>query len=98
LFWTSPEMQRFQAERYARNPTRIALYEDTSFVSGSPILTNLRNLLANSVARPARMSGANYARVSAEFFDAVNGILSGGAVETRLAEMERAIRRAARGR
>jgi trehalose/maltose transport system substrate-binding protein len=98
LFLTSRDSQRIRAVKYSQNPNFMALYDEPDVVGSNPILGNLKGLLQTAVARPSRIVGPNYARVSAEFFNGVHAILSGAPVEAKLAEMESAIRRAARGR
>src|SRR5690606_20862570 len=45
-------------------PTRMALYSDTEILSANPLFSQLFDAFKNAVARPSRVTGAYYSRLS----------------------------------
>jgi trehalose/maltose transport system substrate-binding protein len=78
-YLTSPTEQKRRAIEGAYNPTIPALYQDTDVLEAAPFMGDLFDTFTNAVARPARVTGAKYNQVSAEFFNAVHQVLSGQA-------------------
>ena len=90
MFLTSPEEQKRRAIVAAYNPTIPALYEDPEVLAAVPFLGELYGTIANAVARPSRVTGDDYNRVSAAFWGAVHDVLSGeGEAEAALAALAR---------
>jgi trehalose/maltose transport system substrate-binding protein len=79
MFLTSREEQKRRAITGAYNPTIPALYEDREVLEAAPFLAELYPTIANAVARPSRVTGASYNRVSAAFWGAAHDVLSGEA-------------------
>ncbi|WP_084507171.1 ABC transporter substrate-binding protein [Geminicoccus roseus] len=78
-YLTSPTEQKRRAIGGAYNPTITALYQDTDVLEAAPFMGDLFDTFTNAVARPARVTGAKYNQVSAEFFNTSHQILSGQA-------------------
>ena len=77
MFLTGPGEQKRRAIVGAYNPTIAALYEDPDVLAAVPFLADLYPTIANAVARPSRVTGESYNRVSAAFWDAAHDVLSG---------------------
>jgi trehalose/maltose transport system substrate-binding protein len=71
--------QKRRAIAAAYNPTIPALYEDPDIVAVNPFITSLRPALEAAVARPSRVTGHRYNRVSNAFWSAVHDVLAGEA-------------------
>jgi len=76
---TSRDEQRRRALVGAFNPTIAALYEDPEILDANPFFATLREAFEGAVARPSRIAGIRYNRVSASFWNTVHAILSGEA-------------------
>jgi len=66
-----------RAIKGAFNPTIAAAYDDPALRAAQPFMVELGPLLAAAVARPARLAGNQYNRVSAIFWNAVHDTLAG---------------------
>jgi trehalose/maltose transport system substrate-binding protein len=89
------EEQLRRAIEGAFNPTLPAAYRDPRLLAAQPFLAEL---FTGAVARPARIAGAKYNRLSAIFWNAVHDTLSGrGDAADNLAAAERKLRRLRRG-
>jgi trehalose/maltose transport system substrate-binding protein len=87
---TGAEAQKRRAIAAGFNPTRPALYRDPEVLRANPHYELLAGVLANAIARPSRVTGVAYNRVSSAFWNAVHDVLSGRAeAEAALAEFER---------
>lgn len=62
--------------KFGFNPTIQSLYKDKEVLSNSEILGKFGNSLSNSVARPSRVSGADYNKVSNDFWNMVSRVIS----------------------
>jgi trehalose/maltose transport system substrate-binding protein len=92
LYLTSAAEQKRRAIEGSFNPTIGSLYKDSDILQANPFMGQLDPVFANLVARPARVTGSKYNRVSAAFFTAVQAILSHrGDAETNLADLEKAL-------
>ncbi|HET6519215.1 MAG TPA: ABC transporter substrate-binding protein [Geminicoccaceae bacterium] len=97
-YLTGPEEQKRRAIEGAYNPTIAALYEDGEVLQANPFFGELYETFTNAVARPSKVTGEEYNRVSSEFFSAVHGVLSGRSdAEAALAQLERRLERLSRG-
>ena len=74
---TSEAEQKRRAIDGAFNPTIASLYEDPDVLAAVPFLASLRETVASAVARPSSVTGEDYNKVSAAFWEAVHGVLSG---------------------
>lgn len=86
---TGAETQKRRAIAAGFNPTRPALYRDPEVLRANPHYELLAGVLANAIARPSRVTGVAYNRVSSAFWNAAHDVLSGRAeAEAALAEFE----------
>jgi trehalose/maltose transport system substrate-binding protein len=98
LYLTGPEEQKRAALVASLNPTIQRLYDDPEILRANPFLGDLREVFANAVARPSRVTGERYNQLSSEFWNAVHAILSGqGTAEANLARLQRTLERLSRG-
>lgn len=81
-YLTSTEEQKRRAILGAYNPTIVSLYKDADVLKANPFFGTLLDTFINAVARPAKVTGSKYSRVSADFRNTVHSILSGGAAQT----------------
>lgn len=90
----SAEEQKIRAIRGSYNPTIEALYADAEILEATPFFGELYGTFSNAVARPSRVTGEKYNRVSAAFWERVHDVLSGeaGAADA-LAALERDLAR-----
>ncbi|MFN3613165.1 MAG: ABC transporter substrate-binding protein [Rubrimonas sp.] len=89
MFLTSPEEQKRRAIQGSYNPTIAALYEDEEVLEAVPFFGDLYETFTNAVARPSRVTGESYNRVSNAFWNAVHDALSGRRdAEAALAALE----------
>lgn len=95
---TSAAEQKRRAIAGAYNPTIPALYDDADVLAAVPFFGQLSETFANAVARPSRVTGIKYNRVSAEFYATVHEVLSGRSkAEPALARLERKLKRLSGG-
>jgi trehalose/maltose transport system substrate-binding protein len=76
LYLTGQQEQKRRAVEGSFNPTILSLYEDAEIKQAAPFIGNLREVFANAVPRPSGVTGENYNKVSAEFFNTVHQVLS----------------------
>jgi trehalose/maltose transport system substrate-binding protein len=76
-YLTSREEQKRRAIAGSYNPTIPALYEDPEVLDAVPFFGDLYDTFVNAVARPSRVTGEKYNRVSNAFWNAVHGVLAG---------------------
>jgi len=99
MYLTSRAEQKRRAIAAAYNPTIVDLYSDAETLAAVPFLAELRGTLEAAVARPSRVTGAKYNRVSSEFWSAVHGALSGRVTpEAALGQLQRDLKRVRRTR
>jgi trehalose/maltose transport system substrate-binding protein len=92
LHLTSTDEQKRRAIDGAFNPTIASLYDDPEILAANPFMGQLRDVFVNAVARPSRVTGDQYNRVSTEFFNAVHATLSGsGDAASNLAQLEQVL-------
>ena len=97
-FMTSYDEQKRRAVEGSFNPTIAELYQDKEVLDANPFFGELYDTFTNAVARPSKVTGEDYNRVSAEFYGAVHQVLSGRTdAETALGQLERRLQRLARG-
>lgn len=77
VFLTGEEEQKRRAITAALNPTIPSLYEDPEVIKANPFMAQLKETFMNAVARPSKLAGQNYNRLSTEFANTVHRILSG---------------------
>jgi len=96
-FLTSEAEQKRRAIAASYNPTYPALYEDEEVLAANPFFGQLFETFSNAVARPSGVTGDQYNRVSAEFWQAAHNVLSGQeSAEAALADLERSLMRISR--
>jgi trehalose/maltose transport system substrate-binding protein len=93
MYLTSLEEQKRRAIAGSYNPTITGLYEDPEVLDAVPFFGDLYETFTNAVARPSRVTGENYNRVSNAFWNAVHGVLSDRAEgEAAMASLEQELR------
>lgn len=93
-FLTSPEEQKRRAIEGSYNPTVTSLYQDPQVLQANPFFGKLFDSFANAVARPSRVVGPQYNRVSNAFFRATHDVLEGSATPSaRLGGLSLELRR-----
>jgi len=91
--------QKRRAIEGAYHPTIPRLYDDPEIHQANPFLAGLGSIFANATARPSRVTGSRYNRVSTAFWTAVHDTLAGkGGAAQRLEALEAELRRIMRGR
>jgi len=79
LFLTRADEQRRRAIEASYNPTRPDLYRDQAVLAANPFFGRLLTVFENAVARPSRIAGRHYNRVSSALWRATHDILARGA-------------------
>lgn len=74
---TGARVQEARAVEAGFNPTRPALYADADVLAANPHYPALAGVLDKALARPSRVTGTSYNRVSSTFWNAVHDVLSG---------------------
>ena len=97
-YLTSYAEQKHRAIEGSYNPAIPALYRDPQVLAAVPFFGTLYPTFLHAVARPSRIAGTKYARVSAEFYYTVHDVLSGKvAAAPALATLQRKLTRLSRG-
>jgi trehalose/maltose transport system substrate-binding protein len=97
-YLTSYAEQKHRAIKGSYNPAIPALYRDPQILTAVPFFGTLYTTFEHAVARPSRIAGAKYARVSAEFYYTVHDVLSGKiAAAPALATLQKKLTRLSRG-
>jgi len=87
MYLTSPEERRAIEGSY--NPTIAELYSDAEVLAAAPFFGDLYSTFTSAVARPSRVTGEKYNRVSTSFWNAVHSVMSGqSTAEASLASLE----------
>lgn len=79
VYLTSKEEQKRRAIEGSYNPTIASLYEDPDVLKAVPFFGDLKATFTSAVARPSKITGANYNEVSNAFWNAIASVLSGKA-------------------
>jgi len=96
-YLTSRQEQKRRAIEASYNPTIVSLYKDQEVLAANPFFGQLFETFENAVARPSRVTGREYNRVSSAFWSAVHDVLNGeGTPEARLAALEHELNRLSR--
>jgi len=94
MYLTTEAEQKRRAIAGAYNPTIPSLYKDPEVLAANPFFADLGPVLAGAVARPSRVTGVNYPKVSNAFWDAVHAVLAKSTPpEEALAELDRNLKR-----
>jgi trehalose/maltose transport system substrate-binding protein len=97
-YLTSYAEQKRRAIAGSYNPAIPALYRDPQVLAAAPFFGELYTTFEHAVARPSRITGSKYARVSAEFYYTVHDVLSGKtAAAPALATLQRKLTRLSHG-
>ena len=92
-FLTSPEEQKRRAIEASYNPTVVALYQDPQVLAANPFFGQLFDSFAHAVARPSKIVGPQYNRVSNDFWRASHDVLEGSATPSaRLAALAKELK------
>ena len=86
-FLTSRAQQKQRAIDASYNPTLRSLYSDPEVLAANPFFAELRAPLETAVARPARVAGPQYNRLSSDVWRAAHDILGGAAPDARLTSL-----------
>jgi trehalose/maltose transport system substrate-binding protein len=70
-------VQKDNAVRLSRLPTRPALYTDKDVLSKNPWFKDLLPVFQNAVSRPSDVAGAKYNQVSEAIWTEVHNVLTG---------------------
>jgi trehalose/maltose transport system substrate-binding protein len=98
VYLTSSVEQKRRAIEGSFNPTMPALYTDQEILQANPFMGELGDIFAHTIARPSRLTGEKYNRVSAGFMNAVHATLSGnGDAATNLARLAKQLDTLSRG-
>jgi trehalose/maltose transport system substrate-binding protein len=93
LYLAGAAEQKRRAIEGSFNPTIVSLYKDREILQANPFMEQLGDVFAHTVARPARIIGNKYNRVSTEFFTAVHATLShNGDAATNLASLDKVLK------
>lgn len=96
-FLTAAPEQKRRAVAAAYNPTIPALYDDPEVLAANPFYAMMRPVLEQGVARPSRVAGRRYSRLSSMVWRATHDIVARGVqAAPRLARLAAEIRRLAR--
>jgi trehalose/maltose transport system substrate-binding protein len=96
-YLASAESQKKRAIELTQLPTLPALYSDPEVLQKNPYWKNMLDVLANAVARPSTVTGADYNQLSTAFFQSVNKVLTGGETpESAVKSVERVAKRIVR--
>lgn len=99
MYLTSRAEQKRRAIERSYNPTIVSLYEDPEVLAAVPFFGSLRATFANAVARPSRVTGAKYNRVSNAFWNAAHDVLAGKTTaKASLARLDGNLKRIKRGK
>ncbi len=77
MFLTSAAQQKTRAVEGSYNPTIPALYEDEDVLAANPFFAELLPSLENATARPSRIAGPHYNRLSSDVWRAAHAVLAG---------------------
>jgi trehalose/maltose transport system substrate-binding protein len=99
MYLTSKEEQKRRAVEGSYLPTIGVLYEDPDILKASPFFGSLLSTFKSAVARPSKITGSNYNKVSNAFWNAVHSTLSGKQkADAALASLEGELKRIKRSR
>ncbi len=76
MFLTNEAEQKRRAIKGSYNPTLGSLYKDADVLAASPFFGDLLDTFTSAVARPSRVTGAKYNKVSSAFWNATHAVLS----------------------
>ncbi|MDR3372812.1 MAG: ABC transporter substrate-binding protein [Ancalomicrobiaceae bacterium] len=77
MYLTSKEEQKRRAIGGSYNPTIAALYKDQEVLTAVPFFGALYDTFTNAVARPSKVTGTNYNKVSNAFWNTAHDVLAG---------------------
>mgnify|MGYP000698481187 CR=1 FL=1 len=93
-YLASYEVQKDNAVRLSRLPTRPALYTDRDVLARNPWFRDLLPVFQNAVSRPSDVAGARYNQVSEAIWTEVHSVLTGRKKgEQAVRDLEARIRR-----
>jgi trehalose/maltose transport system substrate-binding protein len=99
MYLTSKEEQKRRAVTASYLPTIEPLYKDPDILAASPFFGKLLPTFQNAVARPSKVTGGNYNKVSNAFWNAAHSTLSGKApADQSLAKLEGELKRIKRSK
>jgi len=87
-FLTSAPEQKARAIAASYNPTIPALYDDAEVLAANPFFGALLPSLESATARPSRIAGPHYNRLSRDVWRAAHDVLAGKPAAPRVAQLE----------
>ncbi len=92
-YLTSAAEQKRRAIQGSFAPTIASLYQDPEVLAANPFFADLAKVLEDAVARPSAATGAQYAQVSTQFWEAAHATLNGyGTARDNLARLDGRLR------
>lgn len=76
MYMTSAKVQKIRAIGNSLNPTLPELYKDKDIIAANEFMSSLSDVFANSVPRPATLTGLKYPQVSQSIYNATHDVLS----------------------
>lgn len=99
MYLTSREEQKRRAIQGTYEPTIGALYQDQDVLKAAPFFASLQATFNSAVARPSKVTGDKYNKVSNAFWNAAHDVLSGKQkAEPALASLESDLKRIKRNK
>jgi len=99
MYLTSKDEEKRRAIEGSYLPTIPGLYQDPEILEASPFFGNLLPTFMNAVARPSRVTGTSYNKVSNAFWNAAHDVLAGKAeAKSSLASLEGELKKIKRAR
>ncbi len=93
-YLTTKQIQIQRAVDGAYNPTIGDAYQAPEIEAANPFMVTLYDTFTNAVARPSKLTGRKYNKVSSKFWNAVHSVLSGKeTAEESLARLEKDLNR-----
>lgn len=92
-FLTSAEQQKKRAITASYNPTIPALYDDHDVLAANAFFADLLEPLTKATARPSRIAGPHYNRLSSDVWRAAHDILTGTPAKARVQELKNDLER-----
>lgn len=99
MYLASPAEQKRRAIEGSYEPTIADLYKDPEILKAVPFFASLQDTFMNAVARPSKVTGDKYNKVSNAFWNAAHDVLSGKQqAEPALASLESDLKRIKRNK
>ena len=98
-YLTTPQIQLQRAIDGSYNPTIDAVYDEPTIAAANPFMSQLKSTFTNAVARPSKLTGRDYNKVSSAFWNAVHAALSGEkTADKALKDLEKNLKKINKGK